>query len=133
MPVETNAKRIIKIYKGDDQIWQDTSAGYFDVKLNGAGQMAVKFDPSNPTVGHLIGALVMDLDRLHGMTITIGSVITDKKINGGVKVVSDGSDDQETLLTITDNVITAPTLAYPVQGTFFVNYGNNASDTVTIS
>lgn len=57
---EYNAKRIIKIYKGDTQVWADTASDYIDIKMAVPGLMAIKIDPDNPQIGYLFGSLVIN-------------------------------------------------------------------------
>lgn len=136
MGAQINAQQIIKIYKGDAKVWEDTSSSYLDVKLNGAGQMAVKFDPSNPSVGHLIGvAVIGDFTPANsGKTNVIGTIDTNKKVNGTVTVVSGSDDNMKTVLKIENNVISMVyTISASATLTFFVNLAKGTTDTVTIS
>lgn len=41
MPIQTNAKRIIKIYKGDEKVWDDAYGTWQDTGISGVQFMAI--------------------------------------------------------------------------------------------
>jgi hypothetical protein len=136
---EYNAKRIIKIYKGDTQVWADTASDYIDIKMAVPGLMAIKIDPDNPQIGYLFGSLVINKNS-DTQTITIGTIVTDKKINikGNICIASGFNDNQPTPIAITNNVITATFKWAEDNVDFFTNYAaldaaKGRTNTVTIS
>ena len=137
MPSITRNQRIAHKYHGTISTFTDNSSDYMDISLTVPGMMAIKIDPNNPKVGHLFGEVVLTKGN-DDSAITIGTVVTDKKVTGSVIIVSDGSDDSRMSLVITNNVIT---YQYPFtmdKVACFINYGKidatkNRVDTVTIS
>mgnify|MGYP003365002972 CR=1 FL=1 len=82
--LQINGRKVKRIYRGENKVYEDTSATYYDVLIDPdvipSGNIVLKVDPNNSHIGYLLGAFSIRPQRHK----SLGTVDTSKQVKGSL-------------------------------------------------
>lgn len=141
MTVQTNAKRVVRIYHGNKLVYKDTAFDYIPVTLDpsvvGSGYVCIQIDANDPTIGYLMGwvAPKSGLNIPTHNQVTFGTIDTQKVITTldsiGIIVLDDAGGSTVTIVNNKLVYTPAPNINYWTDGIMAIMPNRKSNSTST--